>query len=746
MMTKVDLGVHADRGFTPLGLNTMICRSHVFNNRNTIRQNQRLFAYGCVQTQSRLIKSADKVREFVGLCPTTNGETVVSALTTTDQSLKNLRGSYIIGDFEDLVRVYCDTVNCTGILSAGRPGLESLCWVDVQDSHPWVPYLDIDIKQPFRSKTHGIAVLWPHVEKGINVVKAMLTPMIAEPLIGVCMETTILFGHRPVGDDGKFKYSFHVHFHNLGIDTISAWKDLVTRANIRIPDYDSDGIEEKGEGQLLFDTACYAKNQIFRGPYVPKTGDLNEILLPFDLTSDAGKYKWKVRAGVDHVVVGRCAIRAPPSRLQYVIRGVSEYVQRETVAAVLQVNEQQPVSLTSNPWWKFWRPLVVNVLLPKWQMFRRARAAELGARNYNIPVSSLDYSIVDVAADKPYRITMCVVGDTFCETDRPNHHHSRSTTHTRVVINLLECTMAQSCRACGCSGEFINFMGYDGEFSIDNMVQFKVLAPVGKYYAQFLLSYFSDNFVTELGTGIRWVYDKETKLWQRVSRSSIPLLLTYAIDLNKLYRVYIRSRVSVMEQQLLRNNPSESAIQKVKRDSATFLRSHNYLVDVTGPITTVGWEQIAQYPASNVVVTEMDCYANYIPMNDGQVMDVFTGECFNIRANMYLTSMCNAKLSQDMSQLEEIKEWFNEIACGDQELVWYLRMVAAYCMTMLIHNRQFYVLFGNGCNGKGQFKSFLDRILKLTHQTGKTDRVATTPPGFWFTSTNSNAVPLSVYS
>jgi hypothetical protein len=93
----------------------------------------------------------------------------------------------------------------------------------------------------------------------------------------------------------------------------------------------------------------------------------------------------------------------------------------------------------------------------------------------------------------------------------------------------------------------------------------------------------------------------------------------------------------------------------------------------------------------------------------------------------YFTSFCGAQICFDHIQLRRIEDWFHEIAIGIPERAELFKRTAGYFFTMQTHDRKFYVLKGNGKNGKGLFKHFFENIL----QTRLPHRMKNVDPSFW---------------
>lgn len=76
----------------------------------------------------------------------------------------------------------------------------------------------------------------------------------------------------------------------------------------------------------------------------------------------------------------------------------------------------------------------------------------------------------------------------------------------------------------------------------------------------------------------------------------------------------------------------------------------------------------------------------------------------------HLMRIANASFDKDASS-PRWDQFMKEITCGDESLARFLQRSAGYSLTGLTGNQEFYILFGNGANGKSVFMNALTDLL-----------------------------------
>lgn len=135
-------------------------------------------------------------------------------------------------------------------------------------------------------------------------------------------------------------------------------------------------------------------------------------------------------------------------------------------------------------------------------------------------------------------------------------------------------------------------------------------------------------------------------------------------------------------------------------------------------------------------VEMMNPFSHLIPMKNGMIYDVFTGDTCEIQPSHYVTSILNAELTDDEADVALISDWFVETSTGNVQKASFLKLISGYMFTFLVHDRRFYVFKGSGKNGKGIHKQFLVNILSGAFNTAI--RWKALNQGFWEKKANAN--------
>src|SRR5947207_427194 len=218
-----------------------------------------------------------------------------------------------------------------------------------------------------------------------------------------------------------------------------------------------------------------------------------------------------------------------------------------------------------------------------------------------------------------------------------------------------------------------------------------------------------------------WVYDDVTRCWKTgISGNKIVGLL---IDqLNRRYSAYIQAKKHIVVDQQIRAfersnreawDPDEEKKHKetVYKEARKFLEKNNIFMRLNPDQRKKFLDDMRNYSA-RYEVQDFNPYGHLLPMKTLHCLNVFTYETEEMKPFHYFTSSINAELlANGHADLFEIEKWFLEIASGNEEKAVYLKRIAAYMCTMLVHDRKLFVLKGTGKNGKGLFKAFICALL-----------------------------------
>lgn len=657
----------------------------------------------------------------------------------------NMRGSHMVGDDDDLANFWAflsDKPATHGSFLESTGGLNrALLWTAMIPNTVYVPYLDIDEKSV--SENDLTNLLEKRILPAITLVQKAIQKRV-ETEIGYQM----FFGQRPI-KDGLFKFSFHIHFYTVGIANIASFKQMLTemtelprKLNWRQNALGAWIFEE--DQKPLFDLGVYSgRRQLFRGPFCGKSEDLKAVLLPVHPVRDENK--WRLLVEEDHnkahyILRARIARSAVGLRMMNTIQHVS------LGDLPIHVEEKQMSSTSrqdNTTLYNFFRPLIYGSILPTWQKFRfDDLSKQTVGSGGTVPFVQLRVSKDEPGFNKVGVRYLAVEGDTYCMMDS-NHFHSSSPRCVGVILDLIHCTIQQSCFACAKPSEKFCFLHLGNTVRIETHARsrFSCLLhyePCKSESHQFLLDYFAPLFRYHRITEQVWVYDEETRVWRNGARGN--RVVGMLIDrLNGLYNAYLNTKKQITVDNEIKafgrsnrdasQEDSEAFVVKVYEDARVFIEKHTNIIRVASAARGKILEELKQYTVREEL-SEFNPFHFLLPMKNGQALNVFTLETEEIRPTHYFTGVLNAELiAYTHPEVKEIEGWFWEVSTGNPDKARYLKIIAGYMMTMSVHDRKFYVLKGTGRNGKGLFKQFLLNI--LDGPDGSEPRWKALKPGYW---------------
>lgn len=742
------------KGFSPVGVKGVLescgqAKAHLWQRSKTF------FMYGVLFFRANIsTKTAGTVIDSISkVYPMHDGGRRMCAIALARD--QNIRGSYLIGDIEDVVRFWADLWSGVIAMPHFNVVADSICWTGLPGGGYFIPYLDFDEVGPHDGLT---AIFTERVEPCVLLIFKALMEKNPE------VDLQMYYCRRPSDKfPGMFKYSFHVHFHNCLVWDILGFKDFI-KAIPGIPlarawsrNADGDYVVTEEQGSVMFDTAVYGgQNQIFRGPFCGKGGLASALLVAGevdrgddgicffvpDTTSSVAELIYKARiscpkqTNVEHVP------------LTIVDFGSSASVNAPVRSASSLASPPAAAGFDPSPLHTFMAPAITAYVLPAWQRYRHELLLKAGQCGATVSHSNIE--VVSCKSDPNNRNILFykIRGDSFCMTDG-NHFHSRSDNVISVVIDLFKCCVWQGCFACGTRSEKFYFLhGPDNTIAIrtkaeSEMTRDNCFRPSPNYH-QVLLTFYTENFVHDHELDIIWAFNRETKTWTKEAAAS-GIVVGMITELNANYVEYIRDRqIQIAELEVARYRitaPDASAedvramTNKLNKDGRVFILKNNAIIKVNAQGRAKVIEELRHANVPQVV----DCMnpnPRLIPMKNGKTYDVFTGEESPIRRDSYFTSLLDAEITCDHDDLNVIRDWFAEIATGDMQKNNYNKIIAAYLMTFFTHDRKFIVIRGVGKNGKGMFKQFILSILGGTQSTGP--RWKAFNQLFWEKKSNSN--------
>ena len=715
----MDFGPHGELGFRPLGAKKVLDNMGINNNKHW-RKNATVLGYGLLTTDKPSIATA-----VCQEAPISRGVQQVSAVLIDTHRETRACTRYIVGDAEDIARFWADGVSWR----QWDPTQYGISWCGLNSAAWAVPYMEIE---ETNDTLQGLNLIWPRVEITIEQVTRELAKLTEDT-----PEFLILYAAEVDGE--KTKHCFHIHIPNFICQHIYEWR--VFLSNIPVP--------RKKEGEDLttapiYDLASYGRP--LRGPFCGRKGRPDSIFVPSeffrrrDPATDVFSYERKQVECDKASVILKTRIAVPCISSLY-----TQILFNVNVERVIGVNTVVVDPCDHSAVLDFLSPIIEKSVIPLWQQHRAKEARGLvSTRGCSVPTANLS-SVLQPVRSIVHKYE--VKGDTYCEMS-PEHFHENGAQIT-CCIDPYTATIWQECSECKVRGKPYSFL-LDNEVAICSPTELtsnKHIMPVKDKFHSFLLSYYHDMFLCTKLSAAKLVYDEASGIWVEGDRGNA-IVGELADNLNRRYRRYVsqihtewmnrklNARTEILVQQGL---PHED-YQKAKDEEMDIAKKA--LKDI-GPFMTINTQHRSKFITDmrvyqcSMQIEDTDPLTHLVPMKNGECYNIYTGECRKIQKTDYFTSVCNAELSRDVAAMKLIEEWFNEVACGNADMVLVLKRVAAYLMTMQTHDRKFYVLQGNGKNGKGVFKEFISRI--LLGAGSSPPRMGVLPHTYWETTRNANS-------
>lgn len=726
---------------------------------------------------------SDRIERLFIKYPVNNGGKAmgcaVHEIMDAKQEKTNMRGYHILGDDDDIARFWADAwgskVGVRGFDIANRAFL----WTAMVPETVFVPYIDLDEQG---QKDDLPRILKERLCPTIEIIEDALYLKVEREHIF----RQIFFNRRKKATDSDmYKYSFHVHWYDLGVEHIQDWKQfLLSLVNLprkmiwtKLTEKNWNVVFD--ETAPIVDLSVYGgRNQLFRGPFCGKSlSEADAHMIPVSLSIVAppspnslesqevtelrsgnviGTISPKLTADTvndenRHVYILRSRIARSRTGLTmvklnaFVIdRPPASSVRQQSINRDLSIPVTGMIDLTSDSIYSFVMPIFYQSILPAWQVFRH----EHMIHNSNVAgavVPTAGYEIKDIGVDtsKVGVRSFRVIGDTYCFLDE-RHVHSQNPQAIGIKIDFMKCTIQQTCYACHRPSPEFNFL------HVNNSIRFTLKRDEGAFSVedawktslnphQFVLAYWTNEFRFHRKTELMFVYDVMTRTW----RSQGPgnrIAGRLVDDLNDRYAKYIATRVQKVTEhrlRLLQNQLEEDANlatiekqkAKLKSDAVKFLAKNNSICPLTPSMRAEFLDKLATFDNRNEI-NDFNPIPYLIPLRNLQAYNVFTGDFVEMKKEHLFTSILDAEfLASDSPDCTLFDSWFLEIAAGDRDVAVYLKLIAAYCCTMLTHDRKLYVGKGSGKNAKGLYKDFLLKILE--GPAGSEPRYKILPQTFW---------------
>ena len=596
------------------------------------------------------------------------------------------------------------------------------------------PYLDIDIKNI--PDTISFNTIFTHVFRAIKACSDMFLTMCDKP-DDFDLSITIFFNRREI--NGRFKYSFHIHWHQLvapNATTLGAFIQRISHSLPKLPNYDENENEVPGTEPIV-DTKPYSHTQqLFRLPYCGKMGDDTAVLQPIHVQQDYnGTWTFEVQNGhIAEYVSKSCTFTIFSEDY------VELQMQRIERGPVLSRRDPLPSSGIIRPrddnqhlrtsWLSFWQPVLERQVLKNFVIFRQKQMQKLGVRAATPDPDALIIESIDRLANYTASYRVEVHGDNFCEYDHgaTPHNHRGEDNAISYVIDLSTGKISQQCHKCRppslkwktfIQAGRLTFRVQEEEESVresaSSVTLYKSEDPV-----LFFLNYFFREILYCKEKKQLMVFNKDIGVWQGGSDGN-RLLLDLVDRINDNYKMYRRALNSKITDDKLRQyerdhpdvpaREAEKAKEKLNADcrKANASIPNLWQLTMTQRVDLIAKLKSYQHPNTR---ERMEPFHHLVPLNYAKCIDIYTFTVKDIKPEYYFTSTLNASIIDIRDDtVSDFVAWQNNVCCGDMEyLTWKFR-VMGLSLTLLNFDRAVYIPLGPiGRNGKSSEVSLFNDV------------------------------------
>jgi P4 family phage/plasmid primase-like protien len=113
-------------------------------------------------------------------------------------------------------------------------------------------------------------------------------------------------------------------------------------------------------------------------------------------------------------------------------------------------------------------------------------------------------------------------------------------------------------------------------------------------------------------------------------------------------------------------------------------------------------------------ITKINLQPDLLPIKDGLVVDLKTGEATRRLPEHNFTFECPVSIDRDPAKRELVAKFMLDICTGDQSLLDYLQVALGYCITGRVNEKAVFILWGEkGDNGKSTLMNLLKAMLGI---------------------------------
>jgi len=635
----------------------------------------------------------------------------------------NPRGGKIFGSRDrlcDFMATVCGGTNLQ-LTNLFKPYTTGFYWESYhQHQLSMHPYMDIDIKTPvgeckfndvFKPVWEAIKLMEEIIKKGTNITE---------------VQVLVLMNTRLAGD-GMTKWSFHLHWPQIVVVSMTELAQLVAEVGSRVP--------KQHNGQPLLDTKPYAAhNQLFRMPYCGKMGEGGSSLEPIVPYKDTEAAGWRYRECKQTMasVLNQSCITTPfPEKYTTLtVVGVSRPISQMPAPMIGVVAPSVDNRADFNKWMDFWRPVLTTMVVPNFIRFRETMAEKLDVRCSFPSTDTVKIRSIMRLSRFPASFRLEVDGDTFCEYDHGHtpYAHSFNSNSTSYVVDLHKGRICQQCVKCRPHVlKWYNFIKTRAlDFPIMDSNQAKQQADefvcAGGHAAviPFVLTFYQDTILFARDTKSVMVYNENDGIWTGASDGN-RLLLAKVAALNDAHNAYCMMRNAhirdLVVAQYALNNPGASqediAKNEEKQDAAC--KKANQAIPPIWKVTIPQRKDLLSSLKADFhhhQVDHMEPYHHLVPLNGGLCMDIYTWRKCKIEPKHYFVSCLNADIVHlESDEVVEFVKWQHDVCCGDKDYVEYKLRILGLSLTLMNFDRAFYMPLGPaGRNGKSSESFLLNQV------------------------------------
>jgi hypothetical protein len=736
----------APNPFGSLSMIEVVDRMGTYASKNNFTWNAATVAFGVFMNKagftsndkkksilSALNKHADAVPSSTTLCygyfEHSFTKTVRDPVTDISvvQAQSNMRGGIVVSGHTALCAFFFAVLSGAHKIKDFDPKSMGIYW---EQHHPApttvlriIPYLDIDMKHvdDGSGTPPPFSALYEQVMLVVSAASAKFAALLPDGTdLVAALRVTTFYGRRGMKD------SLHIHWPALLIQSTAALASIIQELK-------GDIFSDTSPYKDMVDVGVYSnQRQLLRLPGCGKKGDNTAALRPIKCEIGAIDGEWSfefIPLTVGHVS-DSCTHSAVAQGF-FVLDAPSGPLVNLTPVVAAANNVRLPGWETwAKPFMGFWKPIIVNILIP---LFMERRRAQIASLNVAIPFPAADTErVLSISREDRYPCSWRVVvaDDHFCEFDTRDatpYRHSMlnndpSTVGVSIIIDLYEGKMAACCSKCRHQKTWFHFIRSGhcdfalmtaGHLMADNILwRTSQNRDVEAY--NLLLKYTADEVVFVKDVEAIFVFDNETGIWV-TGNGGNRLFISLADRVNLAYTAYRETcsmiKLEVVMAKYVESNPEldeEEIEAKRNKEMATMRKANSSTVPII-PLNRDRAVLLKQCQNTYNVPTKrasMEPFPSLVPLKNKKCVDLAATHwptIIDILPAHYFTSILNGSvIDLNDETCDAFRLWQLQICGYDESYQQWKFEILGLSLTMHNFDRKFYVGLGpKGRNGKG---------------------------------------------